>query len=219
MRTKALLLTAAIGAVGIATSMAQNVYSVNIVGYVNKTLPTGLSTFANQLNATPNNRVTTLIPAPQGALTISKFNPTTGSFNSAIYDTDGGWDDPTSMVLNPGQGAFADNSTGAPQPLTFVGEVQLSSTVTIHPGLDMYSSVSPQAGDMAALGFPVPPGGISLFKYNPSAGRFDTFVYDPDNPGNGWDPIMPSMQVADAFFIDAGTNPSFAWTRTFPVGP
>ena len=46
MRTKTLLLTAALSAAGIATSMAQ-VYSANAVGYVNKLIPTGFSMIAN----------------------------------------------------------------------------------------------------------------------------------------------------------------------------
>jgi hypothetical protein len=83
MRTKTLLLTAALSAAGIATSMAQNVYSVNMVGYINKTMPKGLSMIANQLNASPNNKVTTLFGTPAlvdlgpgvpGAITINKFN-------------------------------------------------------------------------------------------------------------------------------------------------
>lgn len=218
MRTKALLLTAALGVAGIASSMAQAVYSVNIVGYVNKTLPSGLSMFANQLNATPNNRVSTLIPTAPGSITVSKFNRSAGNFDLAIFDPDaGGWNDPTSMVLNPGQGAFMDNASGAPLPLTFVGEVQLSSTVNIQTGLDIYSSVIPQAGDLNAIQFPTPPAGVlSLFKFNGSA--FDTFVYDADS--GGWSPSVPTVAIGESFFIDnPAANGNFPWTRNFPVGP
>ena len=42
MRTKTLLLTAVLGLASAATSMAQ-VYSANVVGYVNEPYPTGLS--------------------------------------------------------------------------------------------------------------------------------------------------------------------------------
>src|SRR6478672_7317898 len=47
MRTKTLLLTAALAAVGVSSSMAQ-VYSVNVVGYVNKSVPKGFYMLANQ---------------------------------------------------------------------------------------------------------------------------------------------------------------------------
>ena len=46
MRTKTLLLTAALSAAGIASSMAQ-VYSVNAVGYVNTPLVTGFNLISN----------------------------------------------------------------------------------------------------------------------------------------------------------------------------
>src|ERR1051325_4212662 len=137
MRTKTILVTAALVAAGITTSMAQAVYSVNIVGYINKPLPHGLSLIANQLNASPDNKVQTLFGTPAGPITVFKFNPTTGNFDQAAFDPDAGWGDPTSMVLNPGEGAFVDNGSD-PFTLTLVGEVKLSSTVNIHPGLDTY---------------------------------------------------------------------------------
>ena len=73
MRTKTLFLTAALSAVGMATSMAQTVYSVNIVGYINLPVVHGLSLVANQLNAAPNNSVVGLFGTPPGGLTINKF--------------------------------------------------------------------------------------------------------------------------------------------------
>ena len=215
MNIKALLFTAVIGAVGTAASMAQAVYSVNIVGYVNLTLRSGLSMIANQLNATPNNRVTTLFPAPPGALSVSKFVPTTGNFVSAVYDTDAGWDDPSSMELHPGQGAFVDNPN-PPMPVTFVGEVQLVSTINIHTGLDIYSSPIPIAGDLNDIGFPpIPPGRLlTLFKFNGTA--FDNFGYDEE--AGGWQPSVPRVAIGESFFID-NPGPSITWVRNFAVGP
>jgi hypothetical protein len=47
-------------------------------------------------------------------MSVSKFNPTTGTFDQAAYDPDsGGWNDPTSMTLSPGEAAFLDNKSGA----------------------------------------------------------------------------------------------------------
>ena len=55
MRTKTLLLAAAATVAGIASLQAQsNVYSVNVVGYVNVTIPTGYSLIANPLNSSDN---------------------------------------------------------------------------------------------------------------------------------------------------------------------
>ena len=197
-----------------SVGFAQPVYSVNVVGYVTKIAPPGLSMFSNQLNADPNNRVQTLIASAPGSITVSKFNAPAGNFDLAIYDPDSGWNDPTSMVLNPGQGAFLDNATGANLSLVFVGEIQLSSVINIHPGLDVYSSPLPIEGDLNAIGFPTPPCSLSFFKFNGRA--YDVYVFDQD--AGGWSPTVPTVKIADAFFLD---NPCFPiiWTRNFVIGP
>src|ERR1700730_12330845 len=61
MRTKTLVCAAALMAAGVATSMAQsNVYSLNVVGYINITFPANKYTLtANQLVQT-NSQVQTL---------------------------------------------------------------------------------------------------------------------------------------------------------------
>jgi hypothetical protein len=63
MRTKTLLLTAALSAAGVATSMAQ-VYSVNAVGYVNTQLVPGLNLISNPLEAADNKIKTLLTGVP-----------------------------------------------------------------------------------------------------------------------------------------------------------
>jgi hypothetical protein len=195
--------------------MAQTVYSVNIVGYINKTLPTGVSLIANQLNHTPNNGVATVIGIPNGAVRVSKFNPAAGNFQSADYDVDNAaWNDPNNITLNPGQGAYVDNVTGAPLPLTFVGEVQLTSSINVHVGLDIYSSVLPQAGTLNDIQFPVPTGNIRLLKF--VNGGFVQYIFDTDQ---GWNPEVPSVAIADAFWVDNTSGAAMTWARSFPVGP
>jgi len=196
--------------------MAQAVYSVNIVGYINKTLPTGLSMVANQLNATPNNSVAQLFGAPAGPVTVFKFTGT--GYAQAAYDPDAGWDGGgTSIVLNPGQGAFVDNASGGPLPLTFVGEVQLSSTVNIHKGLDVYSSVIPRAGTLDTLGFPTPTATLTVFKFNGSG--YDQSQYDPDAGWQTANGLPPAVAISDAFFIDNSAETTLPWTVNFSVGP
>ena len=75
MRTKTLLLTAVLSAAGLASSLAQGaVYSVNAVGYVNLTVPAGLSLIANPLDAT-DNTIANVLKVPAGTQ-IYKFNGT-----------------------------------------------------------------------------------------------------------------------------------------------
>src|SRR4051794_21316872 len=113
MRTKTLLLTAALSAAGALTSMAQ-VYSVNIVGYINLTVPKGFSMIANQLNASKNgvqdNTLPSVLPVVPDNTTIYKFVTTpTAHYVSSNYSPDNSdpsfWSVP-SMALAPGEGAF-----------------------------------------------------------------------------------------------------------------
>jgi hypothetical protein len=191
--------------------MAQAVYSVNVVGYVNKTINPGLSLVANQLNASPNNSVQALFGTPVGPLSVNKFNAAAGNYDQAAFDPDGGWSDPTSMVLNPGQGAFLDNA-GAAFTITFVGEVQLTSTVNIHTGLDIYSSVIPQSAPITSMGFPIPTAAVTVFRFNGSS--YDSFAFDPD--AAEWSPSVPVPNISEAFFID-NTGGNLPWSRTFVI--
>jgi hypothetical protein len=171
MRTKTLLLSAVIGAAGMMSAMAQTVYSVNIVGYINLSIPEGLSLIANQLNATPDNTLPNVLGSPQGiSLTVSKYLPNVGDFDRALLD-DGVWSKP-GMTLAPGEGAFIDNAVGnGTLNVTLVGEVQLNSSVVFAEGLRIASSVIPQAGPITDMGL-VPPGNFTLFKYeSPGAGQ------------------------------------------------
>jgi hypothetical protein len=216
MRTKTLLLTAALSAFGVASSMAQTVYSVNIVGYINKTLPLGLSLIGNQLNHTPNNTVPTVMGSPAGFVTVSKFQAAAGNYLSSAWDPENGfWTDPA-MTMNPGEAVFVDNNSGGPLPLTFVGEVQLSSSLNIKQGLEAYSSVLPIAGDLNVLQFPVPAAGIvSLFKFNGTG--YDGYSYDSEN--GFWGPSVPTIAIAEGFFVDNNSGAAMTWTRNFTVGP
>src|SRR5213075_206777 len=75
MRTKTTLLTAALVAAGALTSMAQ-VYSVNIVGYINLNIPKGFSMIANQLDTTPDNTLASVLPNPPENTSCYKFTLT-----------------------------------------------------------------------------------------------------------------------------------------------
>jgi hypothetical protein len=230
MRTKTLLITAALCAAGAATSMAQ-VYSVNMVGYINKTLPTGFSLVANQLNASPDNKITTLLPAPPNSTTIYKFNRATQLYDNMTFVTGLGWDDggtgvAATMTANPGEGFFIFvDPTEAPTglPVTFVGEVQLSSSVAINTGFQIISSALPQSLPLegappVGLGF-VPQNGDTVYRFNPAT---QLYLTDEYIAGLGWQGdagnVAPTVQVGEAFFLSATTG-ARSWTRTFTVGP
>jgi len=219
MRTKTLLLTAALCAAGAATSMAQ-VYSVNMVGYINQSIPQGYSMLANQLNNSPDNRITSLFAAPPGDTVVYKFNG--AGYDSLTFVPGVGWDDggtgQLNMTLNPGEGVFIF----APSAFThtFVGEVALSSSVNVARGFQVLSSALPQslpldAAPPAGLGFPVADGD---FVYEFNGAGYDTYEFIA---GVGWNPSAPSPSIGEAFFFSgAATAPiSRSWTRNFSVGP
>ena len=89
-----------------------NVYSLNVVGYYNVTVPANqLVAVANQLN-TSDNKISSLLPAgPAGAL-LYKYN---GGYTAyAFDDADNVWT-PSEPTLNVGEAFFYKKSPTATQ--------------------------------------------------------------------------------------------------------
>jgi len=213
MRTKTLLLTAALGVAGAATTMAQ-VYSVNAVGYVNMDLVPGFQIVANPLDAgTGNNTASKLFgTALPAGTTIYKYTGTAYDING--YDPDiGGWDNANQELL-PGNGFWINVAGAATVKVTFVGDVPQGDLKNAVPkGFSIKASQVPQAGKLATdLKFPVAAGDTFYF-YNTTKKGYDIFDYDPDL--GGWNPSEPTPVVGGAFWVNAGAAKS--WDRTFSV--
>jgi len=220
MRTKTLLLTAALAAAGIATSKAQ-VYSVNAVGYVNTPLVPGFNLISNPLDNKTGNTIQDLFknitPTIPNALTVYKF--VNGAYKFAKYDDltqtfSGGAE---TLSVNPlvGEGVFVSVPPSAGNlTVTFVGEVpQGNLTVPIVKGFQIISSPVPQAGNTTTLGLKtVSQQGDILYKWDPTAKKYTISKYD-DLVGD-YDPIV-NLGVGEAFFFNAATAKS--WTRQFSV--
>jgi len=211
MKTKALLLTVALGVAGAATSMAQ-VYSQNAVGYINLTLPAGFSIIANQLSA-PSYTLNALIPNPPPSTIIYKFIGT--GYQIRTFDPDDLVWSPngTDVSLGLGEGAFISLPT--PTTLTFVGEVPQGTLNTpVAHGFSIISSQVPQSADVTALGLV---GGPSDIVYKFVGTGYQIFTFDPDDlvwsPGV---PQGPTMNVGEGFFYSR-SGASTTWTRTFSV--
>lgn len=237
MRTKTLLLTAALSAAGVAASMAQ-VYSVNVVGYVNVTVPANkLMLLANPLDNS-GNTISTVLPLAETAdgTSLFRFNTTSQSFKDALLYIGGlGWMNSGSGevaddVLAPGEGFFIQAPPTVPLNLTFVGEVkQGSTTVPLAGGgrLNLIGSTVPQAinvGDVTmpnSMMMPAEDGDV-LFLWNPAAQSYDDgYSYIG---GIGWaqsdfdHPEGPAIPVGAGFWLSkAPTSAAANWTRTFNV--
>ena len=214
MRTKTLLLTAALSAVGLSTSMAQ-VYSVNAVGFVNVTIPAkSYLIVANPLDAgAGNNTVGKLFKSVPEGFIVYKY--VSGSYTINAYEL-GEFAQPN-QALEPGEGAFVLNpSTTAALTITFVGEVKQGAlTQDIPKGLSIQASKVPQAGVLDKdLGFPVVEGDI-VYRF----GRTNTGGNPAGYSVHGYElgewGVVPNIEVAEGFFVNKAA--AVAWNRNFNV--
>jgi hypothetical protein len=222
MRTKTLLLTAAAIAAGVFSSQAQTaVFSQNAVGYVNVTVRPGYNLIANPLNGT-NNLLSTVIPTAPDGSTVFKWNNGAQQFAQADTFLGGAWLDsgfnPSTTVVNPGEGIFFQNNSGANATITFVGEVpQGNLTNNILANFGFYSSIVPQSAGLSTIGFP----GVDGMTYNAWDVVNQQYAQALTFLGGQWldgsfNPADPTPAVAEGFLI---SNPgsAVAWARTFSV--
>jgi len=234
MRTKTLLLTAAVFAAGLAASMAQ-VYSVNSVGYVNVPVVKQYNLVSNPLNGT-NNNVNTVIPVAADGSIVLQWNPASQSFaNSTTYFDVGdpainGWyngEDRSTMTLPPGQAFFLFNpASGTITNLTFVGEVPQGTNLTVSVAYKygFYSSIVPQAAPLSALNFPVRDG-MTYDIWNATAQGYTGHItyYDVGDPlVNGWydgadNKYDPAVAVGGGVLIFNPHVGGDSWVRSFNV--
>jgi hypothetical protein len=225
MRTKALLCAAAVAA-GAVSAMAQtsNVYSLNVVGYVNVAIPSGYSLIANPLDAGDNsvsNLFNNLSSAP--GFPGSAVYAWNGSFfaQNQLDQFGGGWANPT-QSFPPGSGFFIQNVSGGPVTNTFVGTVEQGAlTVPLPIGYSVVSSKVPQSGFVADLGLNATPGD-AIYMWN---GQYFVQI-QLDQFGGGWPQVTgftvdnvkgPLVNIGQSFFYQAVTGSTATWTRNFTV--
>jgi hypothetical protein len=211
MKTKALLLTAALGVAGAATSMAQ-VYSVNAVGYINVTCNNGFTMISDQL-LVANRTVESLLAGVPDGTAVYKYNGT--FFEISTYDLSGvgGWDPDGTATIDHGSGVFIFNP-GSAFTVTFVGEVPTGNLSTpVSQNFSILSSKVPQGGLVTTdLSFPAADGD-AVYKYNGTF--YEIYTYDLSGVG-GWDPEEPTIAVGSAFFLFSPA-PHGPWNRTFTL--
>lgn len=196
MRIKALLCAAAVAA-GAVTSMAQsNVYSLNIVGYVNVPMVSGFNLIANPLD-NGTNSLSSLFPNAGFGDTVYQF--VNGAFVTSSFL--GAWS--PDLVTAPGGGIFYQ--AGAASTNTFVGNV-LTGNLTNHikAGFNIVSSQVPQSDTLENLGYPASFGDTAYF--------FRNGAYVTSSFLGAWSPDL-SPAVGESFWIQAGA--AVDWTRAF----
>jgi len=208
---KALVCAAALAA-GLATAVAQNVYSLNVVGYYN--IPVAANQYvmiANQLNTT-NNTLAGLLPSPEPGTEVLKWN---GGWDIYTFDDiDLEWLPSGAATLNVGEAALVRSPNAA--TLTFVGEVLQGNLSNPFAPVNTYgarSSMVPQAGLVSTdLGFPADPSD-EVLKWN---GGWDIYTFD--DLDLEWLPSEPSFAVGEGMLVRKALGATATvWTRNFTV--
>ncbi len=241
MNTKTLLITAAAAlAAGIMSSQAQ-VYSQNVVGYVNIPLTNGvLANIAPALDLDgtgTNNTVSNVFTTPAIGDSVYAFNgvgydlltyKAVGSGHPVVYTTN--WFNGSTVAstypLNPGQSVFY--LPAATETATLVG--------TVLQGTNLVNSKFPTAGNIALLSSQVPiAGGLtSVLGYKPSIGdsayvyvngAYNLYTYKAVGSGhpvvyttnwfNGSTPGEPVINVAQGLWLLPVNNTN--WVQNFIV--
>jgi len=205
MRTKTLIASAILMA-GLASSSAQ-VFSVNVVGYVNKSLTTGFNLVANPLSNGDNN-LQTVIPSAEDESTVYVFNGT-GYQSDSYLGFLGGWTE--NFDLSPGVGFFFDAQSDS--TLTFVGEVEQGTLdVNLPEGFSLAGSRVPTDGSLSTMGFPAVDG-LTVYKFVDGGFTSSSYLgflsaFDTDL----------ALGVAEGFFVEvpAGAG-EVTWSRDFSV--
>jgi hypothetical protein len=221
MRTKALLGLAAL-VVSAATCVAQqNVYSLNIVGYVNVDIKPGLNLISNPLKPSNGNyNITNTIVLPDAADGASLFTWTGTAWDSVVpqfYGGGIGWDPAMDVAL--GEGFFLQSPTAAGNyKVTFVGEVQTGDvSYTLAPGLNVVAPKIPVAEPWP--GKDIGNDGDSIYTWTGTA--WNSAIWQYYGPEIGWDgpeagnTAGPTIPVGGAVVYQNTKTTPINWTRQF----
>jgi len=176
--------------------MAQNVYSLNIVGYVNVPLATGFNLIANPLDNGTND-LNSLFPNAGFGDTVYQYSG--GTFSSSTYF--GSWS--PDLTTLPGQGIFY--AAGGPMTNTFVGNVLTGNlTNNLPAGFSIVSSQVPISDTLENLQLPAN-FGDTVYYYRSGAYVSSTYF-------GTWSPDL-SPAIGESFWIAAGS--AITWWRVF----
>jgi len=159
--------------------MAQgNVYSLNVVGYVNTRLAPSFTLICNPLNAADNHlgKIMTGTQVPDNTIAFT-WNPAIQDFGvTATYSAATSTWVPDAVVT-PGMGLLVYNPGQTPFTNTFVGDVlQGSITNQIYPQFNMIASPVPVSGTLGVVLTNIPATDNDL------GFQFSTVLQDFGNP-------------------------------------
>ena len=201
MKAKSLLIAGAALAASLMTSKAQ-VYSQNIVGYINVPLQAGYNLVANQLDLDgtgTNNSIYTTVGTNLPSLTkVLAWNG--GGYSAATYSaTTQKWignNSSISNAMNPGSGFFIQVPVAT--NLTFVGNVITgTNTYPILAGYQIVAPSAPIAGTIDTTNGYTPTKLDKILVWN--GGGYSAKTWS----GTSWIGGDPQLTVGQAVFLDA----------------
>jgi hypothetical protein len=197
MRTKTLLLAVAALAAGISYSEAQNVYSQNIVGYVNVVIAGGgnYTLIDNPLDNGNGNSATNMLNNLPKNSSISLWDNPSQSFLNVITKGPSVWSG--DFPIPPGTAVFVKNG-GAASPAitnTFVGSINvpITNSITLPANYSMLGSYVP---------------------YSTSDATTDTNINLANLPKNS---ILETWDVPSQSFLTVATKGPSSWSTTVPL--
>jgi hypothetical protein len=241
MRTKLLIWAAALAAASACTTMAQTVYDLNVVGYINIPVVEGFNLIANQLdfdgtgvNNTPANVLGESLPVNASVYGWSPSN--TWNIAAYTYNPSTGLDSWTAIpgnmpTLNPGQGVWLDipsrGLAGTTSNLVVVGEVDQGSLVNTNlaaaGGFSLVSSIVPLSGGLqTVLGY-TPMVNDTVYQWNAPDQAYlpaKSFVRPKGGGTPVWTPSEPIIGVgysgvSEGFWLDSGAG--VTWSNYFSI--
>jgi hypothetical protein len=203
--------------------MAQAVYSVNVVGYINLTMKPGFNMVANQLKASPNNHLNSVLPSVPLESQVLKF--VNGNYTADVSDGSAWFDNstgnPSTTTVSPGEGFFFFNPNATDVTTTLVGEVTTGNnlSVSLNPGFNLVSSIVPQDIDVtAANGFPLVLE-LQYLTFNAATQNYNAALVtdgaDWFNNETGDPTPAPRPTVGQGFFVFNPGNTTLNWSRNF----
>ena len=217
MKSKTLLIAAAALAAGVMSSSAA-VYSQNIVGYINASIPAGgYGLIQNPLD-TGNNVLTNIIPAGNPSLPLNiKVYPFAGGTYPGYTLHASSWSSGASgLLLNPGTGFFLFNPASTNITITFVGNVLTGTNlVPFVTGYNIVGCPTPLSGAVqTSLGLPAVLND-KVYQFNPVTSGYPGYTRHASSWGGGEPQIGTNTLygVAESFFYDATYTGT--WTNVF----
>jgi hypothetical protein len=221
MRTKTLLIAVAALAVGVASSMAQ-IYSQNIVGYVNTPILTGYNLLVAPVSPNTTNNAEAVLPSLSSGDVLLVW--TGGGYAVEYFNGPSDWYDgnfnPISQpVLLPGQGFFYQNNFGATKTNTFVGTVQLSNTVALVTGYSLAGSTAPIAASIESTNYNIPfASGDVVLVWTGGGYAVEYFNGLGDWYDGNFNPIpVPTLSLSQGFFYQNNRGSSVNWNENVIV--